>query len=228
MLFARKHDTNNLLDAIRALIHEDHQRLQFTPDYHIVGARKGNLVFIPDDMMMTQPNHDVVKAQSLSGFYPFAYGYTARRFQFVKKDLVMKSFPIALELKETDDLPIHMGQKYRIRGEIYAVRPEGIISLDTHRANGVQFQRVRVTINVGFRKQYRSEEKKGGRSIFNYRLGREEMTSVECWMYVGREEYWKDQLHAEDGFFNFKAIDIVEEDRVWLKEYYQYNYRHLR
>jgi hypothetical protein len=222
--FNRKYDTNAVADAITALIHEDKQRLQFTPDYHIVGARKGNLVFIHDDMMKLEPNHGVVVKDSLSGFFPFGYGYTSRRLNFVKKDLVLKSFPIALEIRDCSELPMHMANKYRIRGEIYAVRPQGIISLDTHRQNGVQFQRIRVNINVGWKNLRRRHWfDASGNEKFETSLDKEEMCTVECWMYLGREDYWKDQL--ESGFFDFKAIDIVEEDRLWLKEYYQYNRR---
>lgn len=223
--FKRKHDTNAVADAITALIYEDKQRLQFTPDYHTIGSRKGNLVFVHDDMMMLQSNHDLVKT-GLSGFYPFAYGYTSQRFNFVTKDLGLKSFPIALQLKDTQDVPMHVADAYRIRGEIYALRPQSIIELDTHRQNGVQFQRVRVNINVASRPlRHWSWTDANGIDKHEYRLDRENMISVPCWMYVGREEYWKDQLQSE--FFGFKSIPIVQEDRVWLKEYYQYNHRHL-
>jgi hypothetical protein len=224
MWFAKKHDVNAVQDAITALIHEEKQRLQFTPDYDIVGARKGNLVFIHDDMMMLQPNHGLVVQQSLSGFYPFSYGYTSKRLSFVKKDLALKSFPIALEIRDTDNMPMHVANQYRIRGEIYALRPEGIIELDTHRQNGVQFQRIRTNINVGSQKQRRNHwVNASGQDQYSYFLDKEEMCTVECWMYVGREAYWKDQLESE--FFAFKAIDIIQEDRLWLKEYYQYNRR---
>ena len=178
---------------------------------------------------MVENNHDLVKNQSLSGFKPFAFGYTSKKFNFVKKDLVLKSFPIALELSRelADNLPMHVAQSYRIRGEIYALRPAGVIELDTHRQNGVQFTRQRVNINVGSRKLVEQEWiDANARTRYEYKLGKEEMCTVECWMYIGREGYWKDQLEA--GFFDFKAIDIIEEDRLWLREYYQYNHRHLR
>jgi hypothetical protein len=223
MFGLRKYDTNAVQDAITALVHEEKQRLQFTPDYHDIGSRKGNLVFIHDDMMMAQPNHDLVKT-GLSGFYPFAYGYTSQRFTFVKKELGLKSFPIAIDLRNTDDMPMHVAQTYRIRGELYALRPQGIIDLDTHRQNGVQFQRIKANINVASQKmKHSSWTDANGRDQHSYNLEREEMCTVPCWMYVGREAYWKDQLESE--FFAFKSIDVVLEDRLWLKEYYQYNRR---
>lgn len=222
--FKRKYDTNAVADAITALLHEDKQRLQFTPDYHDIGSRKGNLVFIHDDMMCLGPMHDLVKEGSLSGFYPFTYAYTSQKFNFVRKDLGLKSFPIALQLKEDQNMPMHVAYRSRIRGEIYAVRPETIVSLDTHRQNGVQFQRVKMNINIGSRKLRESVwTDANGKDRYEYKLDKEEMCTVPCWMYVGREEYWKDQLESE--FFEFKPIDIVTEDRLWLKEYYQYNRR---
>lgn len=223
--FKRKHDTNAVQDAITALIHEDKQRLQFTPDYEVIGSRKGNLVFIHDDMMMLQPNHDKVR-HGLSGFYPFAYGYTSQRFNFIKKELGLQSFPVALQLKDDGNYPMHVADSYRIRGEIYALRPQSIIELDTHRQNGVQFERVRTNINVPSRAlRHSSWTDANGKDQHRYDLDREEMITVPCWMYIGREAYWKDQLESE--FFSFKAIDIIQEDRIWLKEYYQYNHRRL-
>lgn len=223
MFGLKKYDTNAVHDAITALVHEEKQRLQFTPDYHIIGARKGNLVFIHDDMMMGQPNHELVR-YGLSGFKPFAYGYTTKHFSFVKKNLGLKSFPIAVDLRDSSNMPMHVAQTSRIRGEIYALRPQTIITLDTHRQNGVQFKRVPVNINVGSQKMRRSHWFDAeGRTQFEYSLDKEEMVTVPCWMYVGREEYWKDQLESE--FFSFKPIDIIQEDRLWLKEYYQYNRR---
>lgn len=224
MFGLKKYDTNAVQDAITALIHEDKQRLQFTPDYHVIGARKSNLTFIHDDMMMLQPNHELVKEGSLSGFYPFAYGYTSKRYSFVKKELGLKSFPIAVELRDDSEMPMHVAQTNRIRGEVYALRPQTIVSLDTHRQNGVQFQRIKANINVASRKLRKSSwTDANGKDRHDYKLDREEMITVPCWMYVGREEYWKDQLASS--FFDFKSIDVVTEDRIWLKEYYQYNRR---
>lgn len=210
------------LAEIMDLLHEDHRRLQFTPDYYLISQKKSHLVFIHDDMMQLQPNHSKVVEGSLSGFYPLSYGYTSRRFSFIKKELGLKSFPIALELRDTEELPMFMADSYRIRGEIYAVRPQTLIELDTHRQNGVQFQRRRVNINVGFRKLRQAHwVDANAKDRYALNLDREEMCSSECWMYVGREDYWKDQLHA--GFFDFKQVDIIQEDRLWLKEYYQYS-----
>jgi hypothetical protein len=81
-----------------------------------------------------------------------------------------------------------------------------------------------VNVNVASQKMMKSSwTDANGHDQHRYDLSREEMITVPCWMYVGREEYWKDQLESE--FFSFKSVDIVTEDRLWLKEYYQYNRR---
>src|SRR5258708_2088724 len=116
-------------DLMLSILAEDQHRLQFTHDYAQLSQKKAHLVFIHDDMMQLQPNHDLVRAGSLSGFYPFAYGYTTKKFSFIKKELGLKSFPVAFELKEKDELPVYMTDEYRIRGEIYAIRPQQFISL---------------------------------------------------------------------------------------------------
>lgn len=195
---------------------------EFTSDLYQLEQKKAHLLFIHDDMAQLQPHHELLREGSCSGFYPVNYGYTTRKFTFVRKNLGLKSFPIALDIKDKDNLPQYMADTYRIRGEIYPIRPAHFIELDNHRQNGVQFKRVRVNINIGSRKVYRhaiTDSK--GVSHAEYNFGKEEMCTQQCWMYVGREEYWKDQL--ESGFFDFQPIEIVREDRVWLQEYYQYS-----
>lgn len=211
-------------EIIREIVAEDQERTQFTPDAHILNRHQAKLLFVHDDMAQLQPMHDLVQEGSLSGFYPFDYGYTTKKFSFVKKDLGLKSFPIALDLdRETrDNLPVFISEEYRIRGELYAIRPCQFYKLDTHRQNGIQFERRRVNINVGYRKLYRTHWFNAkGIQKYEYNLGKEEMTTVEAFMYVGRNEYWKDQL-LSDGF-NFQPIPVIQEDRLWLKEYYQYS-----
>lgn len=204
------------------ILYEDNQRLQFTPDYIKLSQQKSVLVFIHDDMAQLQPNHDLVRVGSLSGFYPLGYGYTSKKFTFVKKELGLKSFPVALSLKDKENLPMFMADEYRIRGEIYAIRPQALIALDTHRQNGVQFKRVEVNINIGYQKLWEHHHfDSAGIKKYTTHLDKEEMLTQPMQMYIGREEYWMDQLMA--GFFDFKSIDIIQEDRLWLKEYYQYS-----
>ena len=213
---------NKYRDRLLQIISEDKERLQFTPDHREILPKRSHLIFIHDDMMQLQPNHKLVHAGSLSGFYPMTYGYTSRRFTFVKKELGLKSFPIALDMRYKDDLPMFVADEHRIRGEVYAIRPQQLILLDTHRQNGVQFNRVKVNINIGSRKlrQWHWFDAHG-RIHYERELEREEMITQEMFMYIGREDYWRDQLTT--GFFDFKPIDIIQEDRLWLKKYYQYS-----
>lgn len=229
-MFGRKalkvrNQQQQVADTLHRIYEEDKERLQFTPDYAELEQKKGHLLFIHDDMAQLQPHHDLVKEGSLSGFYPFNYGYTARNFTYLNKNLGLKSIPIALDLRDRDNIPRCMSDTARIRGEVYAVRPRTFISLDTHRQNGIQFKRTQVTVNIPSKKvKKHTTTDSTGRVFIDYSLSKEEMVSVQAWMYIGREEYWKDQLHAEAGFFDFTPVDIIEEEeRLWLRRYYQYS-----
>jgi hypothetical protein len=170
---------------------------EFTPDIFHLEQFKSQLLFVHDDMAQLQPNHDLIKEGSLSGFYPFNYGYTTKSYSFLKKNLGLKSFPIALDIPidVANQLPTYMSEEYRIRGELYAIRPLQFLKLDTHRQNGVQFIRRRVNINIGYKKLYHhSITDSKGVYHSEYNLGKEQMLTVQAWMYVGREEYWRDQL----------------------------------
>lgn len=219
-----KRKASEVSTELLQIIAADQRRTQFTPDAHEINKNKSKLLFVHDDMAQLQPNHHLIREGSLSGFYPFNYGYTTKKFSFIKKELGLKSFPIALQLSEElkDNLPMYIAEEYRIRGELYAIRPQQFFELDTHRQNGVQFKRVPVSVNVGYKKLYRTHWFTAeGTKKYNYDLGKEEMLTVSAFMYVGREEYWKDQLLNDA--FDFQPIDIIQEDRLWLKEYYQYS-----
>lgn len=193
---------------------------QFTPDIAELEERSANLLFIADDMMLFNPNHDMVTKGSLSGMEPFHYAYTAKSFSFVKKNLGKESFPIALDIRDTSELPKWMSQTARIRGELYAIRGSQFKILDTHRQNGVQFRRERVMINIPYKKLLKHQGKSPHGTYPYYDLSKEQMYSVLAYMYVGRTEYWIDQLKA--GFFDFSPVGICEEDRIWLKKYFMY------
>lgn len=209
-------------DHVSRLI-QGYQLPEFTPDLWELEQKKAHLVFVHDDMMQLQPHHELIRQGSLSGFYPFQYGYTTKKFSFVIKDLGLKSIPIALDLGElAGELPMYIAEAHRIRGEVYAVRPGAIVELDNHRQNGVQFVRRQVNINIGYRRLWRSHWFNSfGNKKYEYKLGKEEMTTVSAWMYIGREDYWRDQLLAD--CFNFNPIDIIEEERLWLTKYFQYS-----
>jgi len=218
-------ECNALMDKIKKIIEDDKNRLQFTPDYAKLSQHKSQLIFIHDDMMQTQPHHGMVQEGSLSGFYPFNYGYTAKNFTFLKKNLGLKSIPLAFDFREVQyELPKCQSVATRIRGEVYAIRPETFISLDTYRQNTVQFKRTEVTVNIPSKKILRhTTTDSKGRTFMEYSSTKEEIRSVTAWMYVAREDYWKEQLLSDSGFFDFTPIDIIEEDRVWLRKYYQYS-----
>lgn len=207
---------------------------EFTPDLWELEQKKEHRVFIHDDMMQLQPYHSLISEGALKynkkereledgKFYPLQYGYTTKKFSFIQKELGLKSIPIALDLRDlAEELPVWIGNAQRIRGEVYAVRTPTLVELDNHRMNGVQFQRRRVNINIGYKKLWRSHWFNAfGNKKYEYQLGKEEMISVECWMYIGREDYWKDQLLADA--FKFNPVDTVTEDRLWLTKYYQYS-----
>lgn len=197
-----------------------------TPDIGELEAQFFNPIFVCDEMMMNSDVHkDFIIPGSATGYFPISTCYTSKKFYFVEKNLGKSSFPIAFESLENDgELPVHLARKSRIRGELFYLRGCQFIHLDNYKINGVQFLRKKVRVHIPYFKIMREHWfNEYGNIQNNWLRTPEHVVSVEAHMYVGVEEYWKDQLFAETGFFDFKPVTVFkEEERVWLREHFDY------
>lgn len=196
-----------------------------TPDIVELQNTALNFVFVPDECMMLMPKHALV---SKTNFYPFCTAYTSEPFLFLQKDLGKESHPVALRdpsIEVKNELPPWMAQALRIRGEIFGLSGSDFIDLDKHKLNGVQFDRVRVKVNVPYIKRYsHTETSENGVVQISYSSSKDMLTSIDAWMYVGKPEFWLPQLTAEDSFYRFSQAPISEapEGRIWIRKYYDY------
>lgn len=199
---------------------------EFTPDIAELESRQYSFVFMPDECMMLERKHELV-TPGASGFYPFYEDcYTSEDFCFIEKRLGKESFPIAFKPLDNGDLPIWMNKKQRIKGELYALRGCSFKDLDKYKLNTVQCNRVKVNINIPTVKQHRTETQSyNGLWSCEYNLSKTYITTISAYMYVGREEYWIDQLLHHDSFFNFAPVHTTEVDRIYIKKCFNYKHK---
>jgi hypothetical protein len=232
MLQRFKHiTTGNALPEYQTILDFMLNNQHFTPDIVELESQSFSFVFVADECMTSLRKHSLVN-MGASGFYPFCGGYTAEEFSYIaKKTGVMeqgklRTITTPIPMKDIDregDLPVWMTEKLRIKGEIYALRGCSFLELDKYKHNGVQFQRVPVTVNIPYFKRYREvSQTYNGVWSSTYSRSKDHIVSIKCHMYVGRHEYWLEQLKSNDGFFDFEPVKVSEVDRVWIKKFYDY------
>jgi len=194
-------------------------RTRFTPDIAYLELRQFNLVFICDDAMLAGKNYSLIQEHSAK----VARGFTRKAFNFYVKQTDGSAIPMRVKQQ-----PGYFSfSSLKIKGEIHAVTAEGIIRLDHHYQNGVQYRRTRTQILFPTTEHGRVVNRDvQGRELppclsdKDYILP-ERVDIIDCFMYTGVPNYWNDLL---DGGFAFQPCPIryPKEEKSWLIKYYHY------
>lgn len=206
------------IQALNASIQE---RMKFTPDIAILEQGPFQLVFLCDDVMRAGKNYKVIAENSAY----VARGFTRNGYNFYRKRT--DGSPVIMAAKQTSNN--YEFSCLKIKGEIHSVESkDGMIGLDTHYQNGVQFRRKRIQILYPTSQHGVIENLDSmGRPLPHTLLGKkhfllpERVDLIWCWMYIGTSAYWKDLL---DGGFAFERVRISEpkEPKNWLIKYYHW------
>lgn len=211
-----------MLSAVRKLIQGNghdpaanlwHRQFSYTPDLWLLEQYARQRVFIADDLKTGKINHKLIEDHK--PVHPDCY--TLQKYTMWNKDLGGHSYPLPFEEGHTIDVPsLYRPESARIKGEMY-VLPSSLFwnVLDKHKQNGVQFDRKRVLITVPWRTV--SFDKANPLP----KISKDQMISVDAWMYVARPDYWDNYLGAHLGS---KAVDTYAPNspKVWLDEYYKF------
>lgn len=217
-------DSHDASAALLAMKMKEFEAPRHTPDIVELESKLHNYVFVPDECKMTHNHHQLV-ACGTSGFYPYCPAYTSLEYNFVEKKLGKESIAIPFVDIGTDNLPPWMLKKFRIKGELYALRGCSFIPLDNHKLNGVAFERIKVRINVPHFKRYRQESQSyNGVWHYDYTRSKDMLTSMEVFMYVGKTDFWLPQLEAYEALYNFDSVPVATapDERIWIREYFEY------
>jgi hypothetical protein len=180
-------------------------KVQFTPDGNFLSQQAYQPFFVYDRLMEGYEEHGKISELVV----PLTQiGFTVSRFNHWRKNLGKLSFPIALSTTDKPGNPpwadlVRETSWFKdappaiIRGIVYSIRSESFYELDRLYRNGVQFERKKVKISI----PYRAKKENGG-AAYNLKLW--------CWMYVGKPDYWEDQLNN----MFFSPVPIVEQHPI--------------
>lgn len=184
------------------LAHQQNE-VKLTPDYGMLELQQAVNIFVCDEMMQRHHKHSMLGEPEFLGV-----AFTMHKFSMWKKKLGKASFPIPLE--GTKDL---LAPPYRIRGELYAIRPKCILDIDKDKINGVLFQRKRVKLVLPHH------------SVVKTKMSDVVITTsvkhvlLSAWMYVGISERWEPDL---DGGYLYSPVKHYKFHNNPLGNYYQF------
>ena len=192
---------------------EADRKAMFTPDIADIQDQYAHNIFIYNECMRGNPQHNVLGEASLFG----GLAYTeSSDFVLYTKKLGRETYPFALPI--TDDHKMGrsslIGDPGQIMGEVYSIRPDALISLDNYMLNTVQFERKRVKVV----RPYHPDEKSAL-----------EVHTTEVWMYIGSYEFWKDQINdaeAKKLFIKTPRLFATKDsnNKETLGAYYIFDY----
>ena len=185
------------LEDIRAQGHS------FTPDLWELEQRAANLIFIYNECQQGQYQHEPL-CNSYECTFKGDDVYTTDKFVLYKKNLGLETFPIAFKTHFNQQHGQFnyisnslLGRTAPIKGEVYAMSAHCIKMLDNYLLNTVQFNRQRVKVSVPFRPNNKLEP-----YLRRNNLGGIMQETVECFMYIGRYDFFKDQLDGNKILFS--------------------------
>lgn len=191
---------------------EAEKKALLTPDLAELKTFSNVNVFVYNEIQSEQPQNELVSMGLYRGI-----GYTKQSdFVLYKKLLGKETFPFALQITEDQRLGMssYLGDPGQIMGEVYTIPipAERIIALDEYMLNTVYFDRKRVTILVPFRTDPASDKF--------------DMNEIEAFMYVGRQEFWNEQITKSDSnvlFAKSQRLFANKEDNIGA--YYTFDYK---
>lgn len=208
----------------------------YTPDGADLCRKRLQNLFVYDDMMQNRKDH----TSTLDGYSLFqAKAYTVDdHYTLFKHDLGKESYlipfeePHARRAANADWMnpqalcgAVRGAPPATIRGEIFSVSPYRLFELDKRYENGYSFLRKRIQIIVPCeeKRQVKTYYQQDGKWKYEW-TSQERDTIVECWMYLGRKEYWehpnpKDHPTLDGGFY-FRPVRVFKPNKPGGFPYY--------
>lgn len=181
-------------------IHKERGKVSFTPDINLLQQKKLHWLFVCDEMMKHHVCNLLLSENTLRCTAFTAGTYTLWKMR-EKKDFIKI-------------IPLSEGPACKsVKGELYLVPSETLISIDKYKKNGVQFRRRKIHINIPYRKEIWSDVYPKKRVL------EKNLATLKAWMYEGITEFWEPLL---DGGFTFKEVRSFIPKNDLLEEYYYF------
>jgi hypothetical protein len=214
---------------------------QFKIDYHLVQAAEMATKFTPDVALLEERSHwrvfvcdrHMSDLDNALDAKRHGFAFTNDGFKLYRRNLGKDSnaVPFVQELYETNpdwnkgQGLVRVGDVARIKGEIFIASTEKLKELDRVYCNGVQYQRVRVSVLVPYHEtEWYPEYYKAPvelQKMFNHRRiilrSEKRFYNVTAWMYVGVPTYWDDFPH-----YMLKYVDVYRARNERVGWYYHF------
>lgn len=198
-----------------------------TPDLPAVETQERHIVFIYDTMMDGGSDRNILTNEAKH----LAYAYTKiLMILWRTQDYVVPIVePIPFTRPEWCDPPKLATRKISsapIRGQVFEIPTEVLITLDKLKQNGTMYRRIQMPIAVPAVRHFKTMKD----NITKVEQAPEKIYNIHAWMYIGDNDYWNERV---DGGFTFSPARIVlprrtkgppwDEKNPWRKEFYYYN-----
>lgn len=198
---------------------------KFTPDIAILEEYEWQLYFATDETKKDHLKHSLVGAESeykFPGFTQQGYNYWDHQAPFLP--------PIPMKATSPENLLPFFPPVAKIKGEVYAIRPQRFLELDRYKQNTVEYQRERVRLIVPYRKvlwlkDHNLDPAFGVQEVFarsryagsSIKTSEERVAIIRAWMYIGKPEFWDPLISAYD----YTSVETFHaKNRRWCDIYY--------
>lgn len=177
-----------------------------TPDYHELQQFERIKVFVYNECQKDQPQHAKLGPAVLYG----GFGYTEdNSYVLYKKLLGKETFPFAMEIQDNQrhGMSSFLGDPGQVMGELWSIRPADVVELDYYMLNTVYYDRKRVKLLITRSKT--------------------DVYKTEAFMYIGRPEFWNDQIFSNEGrdlFARSSRLFATKENSDTLGAHYVFDY----
>lgn len=202
----------NMVHPVLALLQTEMRRFHRTPDLSFLERKEFQLVFIPDEMQLGFPQHEIIAGhchQRGAGFtaHLFTAGHTRNPIRFVPLIKTFSTSPLG-----------------RIHGQLFAVRPYRFPDMDEYKQNRTQFMRIRVPIIFPFREKSKPDPNLlDSTALFGQSepqvLSETKYVKVRAWMYIGMPQFWNDIISD----YSFKFSNLITPRVMKLGEYFRFS-----
>lgn len=168
----------------------DWTKYRFTPDAVELHNQLWHRLFVYNSWQKGQPHVSELGDTSIWNGGALT---EESKFVMLKYKLGAETYPIVFEttpeMERGQFGDTYLGQKGAIQGQLFLVKPETIIHLDSKVLNTVQFDRQRIPIDLPYR------ERNGKQ------LSGPKVMKMKAWAYIARNDFWIEGHGINDLYF---------------------------
>lgn len=187
----------------------------FTPDIGVIESSERHFFFFYDEF---KPNMRHYEQHLRTIAQPLAEAFSGGFYRmFVKGDGSIKEI-VAFPADADEETPPWANPKgspsARVKGHLVSVNKNTVYDLDTHRQNGVMYNRIRIWVRVPHQSVDHLIDGK-------FLVRPTTVRAFRAWMYIGNPEFWAGMI--DNGYLTKPAPVFRDKtDTFYVNDYYNY------